>query len=268
MLSAQGGVEIEDVAAKDPDAIAKICTSTRSRGSPRRRAASGCEAAKLNPAATDGAVDILIKLYSAYTEGDADLVRDQPADPHARRPGARARRQGHASTTTRCSATPTTRPYDATQVRDEREQAAHDKGLQYVGLDGYGRHHRQRRRARDEHGRHRQPGRRPARQLPRHRRRRQRRRDGRRARGHQQRPEGAVDLHQHLRRHHQGRGGRQRHRRGARAGADRRADRDPPRRHERRRGPRDPQPITCPRSCRSNPPCSTRPARVVELAQA
>ena len=23
-----------------------------------------------------------------------------------------------------------------TQVRDEREQAAHDKGLQYVGLDG------------------------------------------------------------------------------------------------------------------------------------
>ena len=27
--------------------------------------------------------------------------------------------------------------YDATQVRDEREQAAHEKGLQYVGLDGY-----------------------------------------------------------------------------------------------------------------------------------
>ena len=50
-------------------------------------------------------------------------------------------------------------------------------------------------------------------QLPRHRRRRQRRRDGRRARGHQQRPQRAVDLHQHLRRHHQGRGGRQRHRR-------------------------------------------------------
>ncbi len=27
--------------------------------------------------------------------------------------------------------------YEASQVRDEREQAAHDKGLQYVGLDGY-----------------------------------------------------------------------------------------------------------------------------------
>jgi succinyl-CoA synthetase beta subunit len=26
--------------------------------------------------------------------------------------------------------------YEATQERDEREQAAHDKGLQYVGLDG------------------------------------------------------------------------------------------------------------------------------------
>ncbi len=27
--------------------------------------------------------------------------------------------------------------YDATQVRDERETAAHEKGLQYVGLDGF-----------------------------------------------------------------------------------------------------------------------------------
>ncbi len=27
--------------------------------------------------------------------------------------------------------------YDATQVRDGREQAAHEKGLQYVGLDGF-----------------------------------------------------------------------------------------------------------------------------------
>ncbi|MGE0796457.1 MAG: succinate--CoA ligase subunit beta, partial [Acidimicrobiia bacterium] len=27
--------------------------------------------------------------------------------------------------------------YEATQVRDEREQAAHDKGLQYVGLEGF-----------------------------------------------------------------------------------------------------------------------------------
>src|SRR4029453_6100036 len=26
--------------------------------------------------------------------------------------------------------------YEATQVRDAREQAAHDKGLQYIGLDG------------------------------------------------------------------------------------------------------------------------------------
>ena len=31
---------------------------------------------------------------------------------------------------------PTTSEYEATQVRDEREQAAHEKGLQYVGLDG------------------------------------------------------------------------------------------------------------------------------------
>ena len=35
-------------------------------------------AAKLNPAATEGAVDILLKLYRAYTEGDADLVEINP----------------------------------------------------------------------------------------------------------------------------------------------------------------------------------------------
>ena len=44
----------------------------------RPRAASGSRPAKLNPAATDGAVDILLKLYNAYVDGDADLVEINP----------------------------------------------------------------------------------------------------------------------------------------------------------------------------------------------
>jgi succinyl-CoA synthetase beta subunit len=32
-------------------------------------------AAELDPDATEGRVDILLKLYRAYTEGDADLTR-------------------------------------------------------------------------------------------------------------------------------------------------------------------------------------------------
>ena len=77
MLSAQGGVEIEAVAETDPDAIAKIHVDPVDGLSPE-----ACRewvlAAKLNPDVTDGAVDILLKLYRAYVEGDADLVEINP----------------------------------------------------------------------------------------------------------------------------------------------------------------------------------------------
>ncbi|HRA35267.1 MAG TPA: acetate--CoA ligase family protein, partial [Acidimicrobiales bacterium] len=68
MLSAQGGVEIETVAEEDPDAIAKIWIDPVD-GLSEEAARAWVLAAKLNPAATDGAVDILLKLYRAYTEG-------------------------------------------------------------------------------------------------------------------------------------------------------------------------------------------------------
>src|SRR3954471_24343267 len=77
MLSAQGGVEIEAVAETDPDAIAKIWIDPVD-GLTEDSAKAWVSAAKLNPAATDGAVDILLKLYRAYTEGDADLCEINP----------------------------------------------------------------------------------------------------------------------------------------------------------------------------------------------
>ncbi|MFN8018228.1 MAG: ADP-forming succinate--CoA ligase subunit beta [Acidimicrobiales bacterium] len=134
MLSAQGGVEIEAVAETDPDAIAKIWIDPVD-GLTEDAARAWVEAAKLNPAATEGAVDILLKLYRAYTEGDADLCEINPlilkptGEVHALDAkvtldgNAEFRHEGWDE-------------YEATQVRDEREQAAHDKGLQYVGLDG------------------------------------------------------------------------------------------------------------------------------------
>ena len=72
-------------------------TSTRSTGSTeatRPRAGSRRPASTRTP--TDGAVDILLKLYSCLRRGRRRPGRDQPADPHAGRPGARPRRQGHA----------------------------------------------------------------------------------------------------------------------------------------------------------------------------
>ena len=62
MLSAEGGVEIERWPWTNPDAIAKIWIDPVDGLTPRS-AREWVLAAKLNPAATDGAVDILVKLY-------------------------------------------------------------------------------------------------------------------------------------------------------------------------------------------------------------
>jgi succinyl-CoA synthetase beta subunit len=149
MLSAQGGVEIEAVAAEDPDAIAKVWVDPVD-GLTEDQARAWVAAANLNPAATEGAVDILLKLYRAYTEGDADLVEINPlilkppaVDADSAGDAGRSRHRVHAldaKVTLDGNSEfrhPDYEQYDATQVRDEREQAAHDKGLQYVGLDGF-----------------------------------------------------------------------------------------------------------------------------------
>ena len=77
MLSAEGGVEIETVAEENPDAIAKIWIDPVD-GLSEADARAWVEQANLNPDATEGAVDILRKLYTAYTEGDADLCEINP----------------------------------------------------------------------------------------------------------------------------------------------------------------------------------------------
>jgi len=92
-------------------------------------------AAHLNPQATEGAADDLRQLYTAYVEGEADLVEINPlilkptGEVHAL--DAKVSLDGNAM-----YEHPDYAQYDATQPRDEREEAAHEKGLQYVGLDG------------------------------------------------------------------------------------------------------------------------------------
>jgi succinyl-CoA synthetase beta subunit len=134
MLSKEGGVEIEAVAAENPDAIAKIWVDPVD-GLDEATARAWVEAANLNPEATDGAVDILLKLYDAYTAGDADLVEINPLiftpDKRVHALDAKVTLDGNA-----VFRHPDYEQYDATQVRDERETAAHEKGLQYVGLEG------------------------------------------------------------------------------------------------------------------------------------
>jgi succinyl-CoA synthetase beta subunit len=134
MLSAEGGVEIEQVAVDNPDAIAKIWIDPVD-GLTEDACRQWVLAANLNPSVTDGAVAMLRKLYTAYTEGDADLAEINPlivkTDGNVHALDAKVTLDDNAEFRHEWD------DFALTQVRDVREEAAHEKGLQYVGLDGY-----------------------------------------------------------------------------------------------------------------------------------
>jgi succinyl-CoA synthetase beta subunit len=133
MLSAKGGVDIEAVADEDPDAIARIHVDPVD-GLDQATARKWVRAARLDPDAEEGAVDLLLNLYRCYVEGDADLVEVNPMiltpDGRVHALDAKVTLDDNAAFRHDWA------QYAATQKRDEREQAAAEKGLQYVGLDG------------------------------------------------------------------------------------------------------------------------------------
>jgi succinyl-CoA synthetase beta subunit len=134
MLSAQGGVEIETVAEENPDAIARL-TIDPVDGLSEPTCRAWVEAAKLNPAATDGAVDILLKLYHAYVDGDADLVEINPLiltpDWKVHALDAKVSLDENAR-----FRHPEWDELVGLEKTDAREFEAAEKGLQYVGLEG------------------------------------------------------------------------------------------------------------------------------------
>jgi succinyl-CoA synthetase beta subunit len=134
MLSAEGGVEIEQVAEDNPDAIARIHVNPVD-GLTEEACRAWVDEARLDDEATDGAVDILMKLYQAYTDGDADLVEINPLilTPEGRVHAldAKVTLDGNAA-----YRHPEWEEFEGLESIDERERAAHEKGLQYVGLEG------------------------------------------------------------------------------------------------------------------------------------
>ena len=134
MLSAEGGVEIETVAVENPDAIAKVWVDPVD-GLDEATARDWVMAANLPEVAVEGTVDVLLKLYEAYVDGDADLVEINPLilTPEGRIHVLDAKVTLDANSVFRHE---DYTAYDETQTRDERETAAHARGLQYVGLDG------------------------------------------------------------------------------------------------------------------------------------
>jgi len=134
MLSAAGGMDIEQVAEETPEKISKIWVDPVD-GLTDELAAEWVAGANLNPKATEGAIDIAKKLYNSYVEGDADLVEINPLiltpDDKVHVLDSKVTLDGNA-----VFRHEDYNQYDETQTRDEREEAAHEKGLQYVGLEG------------------------------------------------------------------------------------------------------------------------------------
>jgi succinyl-CoA synthetase beta subunit len=133
MLSAKGGVDIEEVAATDPGAIARVHIDPIDGLTPEQ-----VEEAAERAGITEGREElpsVLESLYRAFVEGDADLVEVNPLI---------VRDDGRlwaldAKVTLDDSAAfrhPEWDAYRADEDLDSREAAAKARGLNYIGLEG------------------------------------------------------------------------------------------------------------------------------------
>jgi succinyl-CoA synthetase beta subunit len=134
MVSAKGGVDIEQVAEEDPAAIARVHIDPLV-GIEDYHARQLVFGAKLNPRARSGAIAILKSLYRAFVELDADLVEVNPLilrpDGSVHALDAKVSLDDNAAY----------RHPDFEELRsftalDPREQMARERGLNYIGLDG------------------------------------------------------------------------------------------------------------------------------------
>ena len=134
MLSAQGGVEIEQVAVTDPTAIVKLYVNPI-EGLSLETARRAVVDAQISQKAVAGVAAMLVKLYECFTKGDCDLAEINPlilkpnGEVHAL--DAKVTLDDNAA-----FRHPEWDEYRATEELDEREKLAREKNLQYIGLDG------------------------------------------------------------------------------------------------------------------------------------
>ena len=134
MVSAKGGVEIEDVAVTDPEAIVKYHVNPLD-GITLAEARDIAVRAGIDEPAIEGVSEILVKLYDAFVKGDADLVE---INPLILTPEHKVHALDAKVTLDDAAAFrhPEWEPYRATQEFDGREKLAKELGLNYIGLDG------------------------------------------------------------------------------------------------------------------------------------
>ena len=196
MVSAKGGVDIEEVAVEDPGAIARLHVDPY-EGFSEPQAWLLVEEAAIDEEARPGAVDVLLSLYRCFVEGDADLVE---VNPLVLTPDGRVHALDAKVTLDDNAAFrhPEWAEYELTAELDDRERHARQVGPAICRPRRLHRDNRQRRRLGNEHLRCRQPGRRTPRQFLGHRRRCERRGHGQRPGSHQLGPERPFHFHQHL----------------------------------------------------------------------
>lgn len=135
MISKEGGVEIEQVAEENPDAIIKLHIDPVD-GLSEQQAKNLVEEADLPLVAQAGATDILMKLYDVFVKGDADLAEINPLiltpDNRVHALDAKVTLDENAE----FRHAEEWEEFRATEVLDERETFAREKGLNYIGLDG------------------------------------------------------------------------------------------------------------------------------------
>ncbi len=134
MLSAEGGVEIEEVAATNPGAIARVHIDPVS-GLGLDAARRWVDEARLDDAARAQAAEVLVALYRCYVEGDCDLAEINPliltTDGRVHALDAKVTLDDNAR-----FRHPEWDEFAATETEDPREKLAKEKGLNYIGLSG------------------------------------------------------------------------------------------------------------------------------------
>ena len=133
LLSARGGVDIEEVAAEDPAAIARQPVDPVT-GLDQKTCQQWVDLAGLDEAARGGVVEVLLGLYRCFVEGDADLVEVNPLVVTAA--GRVEALDAKVTLDDSAAFRQDWDEFEGTQVLDARERLAKEKGLQYVGLDG------------------------------------------------------------------------------------------------------------------------------------
>ena len=134
MLSARGGIDIEEVAAEFPEAIHRFHVNPLD-GFTEAEAAESVAAAGITGDSAEPMAAMLVRLYDAYTAEDAELVEVNPlavvADGRVLAMDAKVVLDDNAAWRH-----PGWEEWRHLEDLDPRERAARERGLTYVGLDG------------------------------------------------------------------------------------------------------------------------------------